>query len=116
MSNAERAWFDATCQDNFASGCAYNWGKKAMTPKEMNDYAQRQLAAQMSQPFGFGLYSTFQPVIPEGSTLTGNVISFRNAFPPKKQSKLEAAKEWLKENGGAHPGCLDRFMKSRGMA
>ena len=33
----------------------------------------------------------------------------------RPRSKLDLAKKWLKDNGGAHPGCLDRFMQARGM-
>jgi hypothetical protein len=40
----------------------------------------------------------------------------QNSMLTPRQTKLKLAKAWLKENGGAHPGCLDRFMKSRGMA
>jgi len=34
---------------------------------------------------------------------------------PRPLSKLELAKKWLKDNGGAHPGCLQRFMQAKGV-
>ena len=43
------------------------------------------------------------------------VLNISDYLSPRKPSKLDLAKKWLKDNGGAHPGCLDRFMQARGM-
>ena len=47
----------------------------------------------------------------------GDAILFcvDGSLAPRPLTKLEKAKRWLKDNGGAHPGCLDRFMQARGM-
>jgi hypothetical protein len=37
-----------------------------------------------------------------------------NAYRTPREIKLEAAKAWLKERGGAHPGCLERFANRKG--
>lgn len=33
----------------------------------------------------------------------------------RASEKLEAAKQWLKDRNGGSPGCLDRFMKWKGL-
>jgi hypothetical protein len=49
-----------------------------------------------------------------GQYLTWQGAGMANANLPPREVKLRAAKAWLKERGGAHPGVLERFANRKG--
>ena len=91
-----------------------------MSNTEFNDDVYLQMARYQSNSFGFGAASMQAQQQNTGlcNALFGPsfLSSYQNNYSSLLPTKLDLAKKWLKDNGGAHPGCLDRFMQARGMA
>lgn len=70
---------------------------------------------ESNQGSAFDQYNTGWAV--NGPIFFGNACygaAASNACRNPRQMRLDQAKQWLKDNGGAHPGCLVRFTRARG--
>ena len=86
-----------------------------MSNPEYNDDIYLQMARH---GLGQGAASMNSSLSMQIAASNRRAMSVADYFSPGHQptpSKLEKAKKWLKDNGGAHPGCLDRFMQARSM-